>query len=123
LRGRIQPKTKQKRRRPLDFEEDAFAVEEQVGQEADGDEGQGEGQRSVLCAAVEGEEVVVDPEPGSDGLAIGSISEGILSQIMFSTMKTEMQKTVMALEPKTSQGKVSHFPALVSLKWRMSISQ
>ncbi len=44
----------------------------QVGEEADGDEGDGEGQRGVFGGVVEGEEVVVDPEPGGDGLAAGS---------------------------------------------------
>ena len=53
-----------------DFDEDAFAVEEPVGDEADGYESYGEGQRRDVVAAVEGEEIVVAPEPCGDGLAV-----------------------------------------------------
>ncbi len=77
----------------------------------------------IVCAAVEGEEVVVGPEPGRDGFAVGADGVGDFDPDHVLTMNSETQKAVMALEPKTSQGKVSHFPALVSLKWRMSMSQ
>ena len=55
-----------------DFEEDAFAIEEPVGDEADGYECYCECQRRDIGAAVEGEEVVIGPVPSRNGVAIGA---------------------------------------------------
>jgi hypothetical protein len=60
----------------LDFDEDAFAPEEPVGEEADGDKSEGEGHGCVLCAPVEGEEVMVGPEPCGDVFSVGSDGSG-----------------------------------------------
>ncbi len=51
-----------------DFDEDMFAPQYPVRDKANGDKGKSEGERGVLCTAVEGEEMVIDPEPGGNGL-------------------------------------------------------
>ena len=58
---------------------------------------------------------------GSAGLT--EAPAGTLIQRASSTRKLEMTKAVMALEPKMSQGRRSHFPADVSLRRRMSMSE
>ena len=52
---------------PSDLEEEAFAPEEPVGEEAEQDEDDGEGERGVVGGVAVREEVVVGPEPGGDG--------------------------------------------------------
>jgi hypothetical protein len=47
----------------LDLEKDAFAPEEPVGEEAEDDEGEGEGDRGRFGGVAMGEEVNVDPIP------------------------------------------------------------
>jgi len=47
----------------LDLEEDAFAPEEPVGNEADDDESQGEGDGGGFCRVAVGESVDVEPVP------------------------------------------------------------
>lgn len=51
----------------LKLEKDLFAVEEVVREEAEGNEGQGEGEGRDVGGAMAGEEVFVGPEPGGDG--------------------------------------------------------
>ena len=52
-----------------DFEEDAFAVEEQVGEEAEGDKGEGESDGGDFGRVAMGEDVEIDPVPCGDGLS------------------------------------------------------